>query len=313
MALAKVPGTHRNLDPHGLTGKDHSAPFSAAASRIFNCRRAIWAAIGPHRQNHTSDLDPYRPSFRHKDSRTAHSQGLHDNRHKDSGIAARQNQFALAGHLLGDVIACQATEPRHSERCRATNPSFCATSQTRAPGTELPATIRAFRSSGQRRRPVGPSRTSIRDTPLRLASSIRCPIRCSITKPLQSSFAGQHARKPVRPKPQDKRSAYGALILRPDRQPRIGRFDHPAIQGPTRGLSFRDKRSHAPAFALGLGQMVPQWLGPRFWHADRRGCAGDLRGSCRLATALEDTCVTVIALAATVIWIRGTSTRPGRA
>ena len=69
--------------------------------------------------------------------------------------------------------------PRHCERCRAINPCLSALSQTRAPGTGLSATIRALTSSGHRRRPVGPSKTSMRETPLRLGTSIRCSIWCS--------------------------------------------------------------------------------------------------------------------------------------
>ncbi len=49
----------------------------------------------------------------------------------------------------------------------------------RIEGAKLSATIRAFKSSGQRRRPVGPSRTSMRETPLRLGTSIRCSFWCS--------------------------------------------------------------------------------------------------------------------------------------
>jgi len=98
--------------------------------------------------------------------------------------------------------------PRHCERCRAINPSFAATSQTRAPGSRLSATLRAFRSSDQRRRPVGPSRTSIRDTHLRPGTSIRCSFWCSTAILPQNSFAGCNDRKTAIPKPRGGRTAY---------------------------------------------------------------------------------------------------------
>ncbi len=69
--------------------------------------------------------------------------------------------------------------PRPPERCRAISLYFAATSQTRAPGRKLSATIRALRSFGQRRRPVGPSRTLNRDTLLDPRTSIRRSFCCA--------------------------------------------------------------------------------------------------------------------------------------
>src|ERR1700719_584723 len=79
------------------------------------------------------------------------------------------------------VVVPTAVTPRHAPRLQ---PNTCceqtchrrATSDTRAPGTRVSATIRAFSSADQRRRRPGPVRTSTRRNPP-FASSLTSNIR----------------------------------------------------------------------------------------------------------------------------------------
>lgn len=72
---------------------------------------------------------------------------------------------------------------------------------------------RSFTSSGQRRRPVGPSITLIRATPVRLGTAIRCSFWRSTAILPKTSFAGRYARIAIKPKSRAGRSACGDTVL----------------------------------------------------------------------------------------------------
>ena len=67
---------------------------------------------------------------------------------------------ANIGSYTGTTILPSRASRRQVDKCCAAIPCLRATSATRAPGSNDSATIRPFTSSGQARRPVGPSRTS---------------------------------------------------------------------------------------------------------------------------------------------------------
>lgn len=128
-------------------------------------------------QHRPGDLDPDHPGIRLRRDRIGRHHWLHHKRHEHWHPVARQDQLPLPG---------KAAPLRKMPRDQ---PIFIG-HVTTAPRTELLATIRALTSSGHRRRPVGPSKTTMRETPLRLGTSIRCSIWCSTANLPQTQLQG---------------------------------------------------------------------------------------------------------------------------
>jgi len=78
----------------------------------------------------------------------------------------------------GSISRPSRAARRHPVRCCGVRPWRCATALTFTPGSKLSATICALTSSGQLRRPVGPSRTSSR-LMLLPAEANKCCTVCS--------------------------------------------------------------------------------------------------------------------------------------
>ena len=181
MTLAKVYRLRGDHDPNRLIGEDHRALFNAAA--IAAARSGLQSDGTCSTAPAISILTTPFPTVATTGSGTAIGSSIRGTKAGPSSPGKTSFPFRA--------------RPRHCERCRAINPCFWATSQTRAPGSRLSATIRAFTASGHRRRPVGPSRTSIRETPPRLGTSIRCSIWCSTANLPQTQLRGGMPEKPL--------------------------------------------------------------------------------------------------------------------
>ena len=129
-------------------------------------------------QHRTGDLDLDHPGIHFRHNRDGGGHRLDDKRHERERTITRQDKLPLPG---------KTTPLRNMPRDQAILPGDIADPR---PGTRLSATIRALTSSGHRRRPVGPSKTSMRETPLRLGTSIRCSIWCSTANLPQTQLQG---------------------------------------------------------------------------------------------------------------------------
>lgn len=152
-------------------------------------------------QNGPTDLDPDHARIGRRGSRGGISQWLDHQQHE-----GRPHRPACT-----TVPLCA---PDHAIP-KGAGQSTHTTPQHRRPArqAELSATIRALRSSGHRRRPVGPSRISIRETPF---DPHLHPVLVLVLhgKPPANSVAGRHARYSIRPKPRGWRTAYAKVPLR---------------------------------------------------------------------------------------------------
>ena len=141
-------------------------------------------------KDHPTNLDPDHRSVGLRDERLGGGHLLHYKRHEEWRAIDWQDKLPLAGKAAPlrkvtrdqPILLCHIANPRPGQQALGHNPFAISLGPM--------AFDRSLTSSGHRRRPVGPSRTSMRETLLRLGTSIRCSFWCSIAKLLQTQLQG---------------------------------------------------------------------------------------------------------------------------